>query len=162
LVHPPAVGSDFDGTPMVVGEIKKDVAVVLGDADVDGALGGVKLRPRLEQIELRPDRMRAQRAARGIVIAATEPAAKALAADGPGFPVTIDQEIRVCGAGCGVKQHATRRNLGEHVVARRRPGPEAPRHPRPQFDLRRQLAVCGRAPSAPHRCGCVSKVCGRP
>jgi hypothetical protein len=42
---------------VLVGEIKIDVAVVLGDADVDGALGSVKLRPRLEQIELRADRL---------------------------------------------------------------------------------------------------------
>jgi hypothetical protein len=75
---------------MVVGEIKKDVAVVLGDADVDGALGGVKLRARFKQIEFRGDRWPAQRASRGLVIAATQPAPKALAADGPGFPVAID------------------------------------------------------------------------
>ena len=62
--------------------------------------------------------MRAQSASRGLVIAAPQPAAKALAADRPGFPVAIDQEIGIGGAGCGVKQPATRRNLGEHVGAR--------------------------------------------
>ncbi len=103
---------------MFVGEIKKDVAVVLGDADVDGALGSVKLRPRFEQIELRGYHLRPQSASRGLVIAPTQPAAKALAADWPAFPVTIDQEIGKRGAGGGVKEIATRRNLGEHVGCR--------------------------------------------
>jgi len=40
---------------------------MLGDAGVDGALGSVKLRPRLQQIELRADRMCAQPIARGLV-----------------------------------------------------------------------------------------------
>jgi hypothetical protein len=52
FVHSPAVGSDFDGTPMLVGEIKINVVLMFSDADVDGALGSVELRPRLEQIEL--------------------------------------------------------------------------------------------------------------
>jgi hypothetical protein len=51
-------------------------------------------------------------------VAATQPAAKALAADWPGFPVTIDQQIGKGGAGGGVKQLLTRRNLGEHIDAR--------------------------------------------
>jgi hypothetical protein len=33
---------------VVVGEIKIDVALVLGYADMDGALGSVKLRPRFQ------------------------------------------------------------------------------------------------------------------
>jgi hypothetical protein len=37
--------------------------------------------------------LRAQGTSRGFVIAPTQPAPKALAADGPAFPVTIDQEI---------------------------------------------------------------------
>jgi hypothetical protein len=103
---------------MLVGEIKVDAAVVLGDTDVDGALGGVKLSPRLEQIELRGYRLPAQDASRGFVVAATQPAAKALAADWPGFPVAIDQEIGEGGASGGVKQPTTRRNLGEHLGGR--------------------------------------------
>ena len=38
---------------MLIGEIEIDVAVMLGDADVDRALGAIELRPRLEQIERR-------------------------------------------------------------------------------------------------------------
>jgi hypothetical protein len=99
---------------VIVGEIKINVACLLGDADMDRALGSVKLRPHLEQIELQGDCCRAQ-GARGLVIAATQPTAKALAADGPGFPVTIDQEIGKSGAAGGVKERLTRRNLGEHL-----------------------------------------------
>jgi len=57
------------------------------------------LRPRLEQIELQGDRVSGERASRGFVVSATQPAAKAFAADGPGFPMTIDQEIGKGGAG---------------------------------------------------------------
>lgn len=64
--------------------------------------------------------MGAQRAVRGLVAAATQPAAKALAADGLGFPVTIDQEIGKGGAGDGVKQLATRRRLRQHCLGRAR------------------------------------------
>jgi len=57
-------------------------------------------------------------AQRNLVIAATQPAAKSLAADRPGFPVTIDQEIGIGGAGGGVEELAARPNLGEHVGRR--------------------------------------------
>jgi hypothetical protein len=95
-------------------EIEMDVSCILGEADVDGALGRVKLRPRFEQIEILGDRLRAYGASRGLVVAPTQPGAKALAADWPCFPVTIDQEIGERGAGGGVEQLATRRDLGEH------------------------------------------------
>jgi hypothetical protein len=100
---------------VIVGEIKIDAMRILGEADMDGALRRLKLRPRFEQIELRGNRLPGQGASRGLVIAATQPTAKALAPDRPGFPVTIDQEIGKGGAGGGVKELLTRRNLGEHV-----------------------------------------------
>jgi hypothetical protein len=59
--------------------------------------------------------LRAQGTSRGLVVAPPQPAAKALAADGPGFPVAINQKIGESGAGGGVKELATCRNLGEHV-----------------------------------------------
>src|SRR5262245_28987576 len=101
------MGSDFDATPVLVGKIKIDVTLMLGDADMDRPLRRVKLRPRLEQIELRGDRLPVQGASRGLVVVATQPPAKALAADGPGFPVTIDEEISKGGAGRGMKELAT-------------------------------------------------------
>jgi hypothetical protein len=103
---------------VVVGEIKIDASCLLGDADVHGTLGSVKLRPRFEQFELRSHRLGAQGASRRLVIAATQPVPKALAADGPGFPMTIDHEVRIRDAGGGVKQLITRPSLGEHVGCR--------------------------------------------
>jgi len=80
---------------------------MFGDADMDGAFGGIKLRPRFKQIELRGDRGRAQGASRGFVVAATQPAPKTFAADWPSLPVTIDQEIGKGGAGGGMKDRHT-------------------------------------------------------
>ena len=51
---------------MLVGEIKKDVVVVLGETDVNRALGAVELRPGLEQVEGRIHGI----CARGIPVAA--------------------------------------------------------------------------------------------
>jgi hypothetical protein len=58
-----------------------------------------------------------RRASRGFVITTAEPAAKALAADGPRFPVTLDHEVGKSGARGGVKQRVTRRKLGEYLDA---------------------------------------------
>src|SRR5262249_47461515 len=85
------------------------------DAGVDAALGRIELRPRLEQIELRGYRLPTQGVSRGFVIAATQPAAKLLAANGPGFSVTVDRDICKCGAGVGVKQLLTWRHIDEHI-----------------------------------------------
>ena len=81
---------------------------------MDCALRRIELRPRLEQIELRPNRLGAQRTSGGLVLAAPQPAAKSLAPDWPGFSVTIDQEIGIGGAGGGVEELAARPKLGEH------------------------------------------------
>ena len=48
---PPSVGSNLDGTPVLIGEIEIDVSSMLGDADVDSALGSIKLCSRFQQIE---------------------------------------------------------------------------------------------------------------
>ena len=53
--QPPSIGSDVDGMPVLVGKIEVDVAGVLCGADVDYTFRAVELRPRLEQIERRPD-----------------------------------------------------------------------------------------------------------
>ena len=49
--HAPSIWSDVNGAPVLISKIEIDVAGMLGDADVDRALGTVELRPRLEQIE---------------------------------------------------------------------------------------------------------------
>src|SRR5258708_32204717 len=47
----PSVGSDLDGAPGFVGEIKIDVAGMLRQANTDFPLGTLKLSLRLKQIE---------------------------------------------------------------------------------------------------------------
>ena len=102
---PPALWADLDRPPGAIGEIEVDVALVLGDADMDRPLGAVELRPRLEQIERRVER----RSARGVARSPRNSAAaarrrKRSAADRPGLAVTVDHEIGKGGAGGGVKQ----------------------------------------------------------
>jgi hypothetical protein len=46
--HLPAIGSDLNGTPTLVGKIKIEAAGMLSDADVDYPLGAIKLRARFE------------------------------------------------------------------------------------------------------------------
>jgi hypothetical protein len=46
--YAPSGGSNFDGAPALVGEIKINMTGMLGDADVDCPLRTVKLRLRLE------------------------------------------------------------------------------------------------------------------
>jgi hypothetical protein len=48
LNDPPPVGSYLSRAPGFVGEVEIDLAVVLGDADVDSTLWGVKLGARLK------------------------------------------------------------------------------------------------------------------
>ena len=100
---PPSVGSNLDGAPMLIGEIKIDAARMLRDADVDRPLRAIKLGARLEHIERRPDRLRAWDDPRRLVIATAQPPPKARAADGPSFPLPIDREIGKCGASNRVK-----------------------------------------------------------
>ena len=47
----PALRSDLDRAPAVIGEIEIDVPRMLGEADMDRPLGTIKLRMRLEQVE---------------------------------------------------------------------------------------------------------------
>src|SRR5262249_28239832 len=60
----PAVGSDFDRAPALIGEIEIDVPAVLRDTNVDRPLGAIKLSLRLKQIERRPDCRGGRRRAR--------------------------------------------------------------------------------------------------
>jgi hypothetical protein len=49
--HSPAVGTNRNGAPMLIGKIKIEPAGMLGDAGIDRALGTIKLRAGFEQIE---------------------------------------------------------------------------------------------------------------
>jgi hypothetical protein len=49
--HSPAIGSDLNGAPVLIGKIKIDAARMLSDADADHSLRSIKLRARLKQIE---------------------------------------------------------------------------------------------------------------
>jgi hypothetical protein len=46
--HAPSIGPDLDCAPVLISKIEVDVASMLGDADVDGPLRSIELRPRLE------------------------------------------------------------------------------------------------------------------
>ena len=49
--HSPAIGSDLNGAPVLIGKIQIEAARMLSDADADHPLGSIKLRARLKQIE---------------------------------------------------------------------------------------------------------------
>ena len=88
----------------LVSKIQIDATIMLCDAEVNGALGSVELCACLKQIESRADRSGARGGTCGFVIFSPQPGTKTDAANGPGFPVSIDHEIRKCGAIGGVKQ----------------------------------------------------------
>jgi hypothetical protein len=116
--HAPSAGANFYGAPALIGEVKINVSGMLGDADMDRPLRGVKLCPGLEQIERRPDRFGAQGLTGLLVIATSQPGPKAFAANRPGLPLTVDQEIGKCGVRGGVKQLAAHWRVDEHVGRR--------------------------------------------
>src|SRR6516164_8171736 len=68
--HAPAFGANYHGPPMLIGEIKIEVAGMLSDSYIDRPLGGIKLRACFEQIERRGDGRSARRGPGLLVIAA--------------------------------------------------------------------------------------------
>src|SRR5262245_8578768 len=157
--HSPPAGTNLDGAPTLVRKVKVNVAGMLGDADVDRPLRGVELSLRLEQIERRPDRLGAQGLTSLLIMATSQPGPKPFAADGPGLPLTIDQDIGKCGACGGMKQRATRLHVHEHSAR------QAPCH-QPQKvstpDLSQRLVPSDRAVCGPHLCACASRAYARP
>jgi hypothetical protein len=85
------------------------------DADVSSPQRSLKLSTGLKQIEGRPNRPGARRIASGFVVLTPQPSAKPRAANGPGFSVPIDHEIRKGGAAGGVKQLCIAPEVGEHI-----------------------------------------------
>jgi hypothetical protein len=86
---------------------------MLGEANRDLALRAVKLRLRFDHIEGSVQRARARCVPGPLVVLLTQPCTKAFAANRPGFPVTVDDEIGIGGAvgrveepggGCDIQQ----------------------------------------------------------
>ena len=93
---------------------------MLRDAEVNGPPGRVKLCPCFKQIKGRADRSSARGGACGFVIFPLQPRTKTGTANGPGFSVPIDHEIRKRGAIGGVKQLRANRQVGKHISRRYR------------------------------------------
>ena len=92
---------------MLIGKIKIEAAIMLSNADIDRALGSIKLRAGFEQIERGPDHRRARSGPSGVVVAAPQPVSEMSAANGPSFPVTVGYEIGECDSARSVKQLLT-------------------------------------------------------
>ena len=114
----PTIRSDFNRAPTVVSKIQIDASVMLPDAEVNGPPGGVKLCPCFKQINGRADRSSARGVTGGFVIFPPKPGTKTGTANGPGFSVPIDHEIRKRGAIGGVKQVRAECELSEHIGRR--------------------------------------------
>src|SRR5262249_29689747 len=117
LGDPPSVGADFDTAPKLIGQIEVDQAILLGKAERDLALRTIELGLRLERIEGCVQRGRTRRIPGALVVVLAQPRLKALAAQRPGFPVAIDDEIGKAGAVACVKEPSGRRDIEEYVRA---------------------------------------------
>jgi len=117
LGDPPSVGADFDATPKLIRQIEADQAVLLGEADRDLALQTIELGLRLKHIEGCVQRGRARRILGALVVVLAQPGLKALAAQRPGFPVAVDDEIGKAGAIACVKEPGGRCDIEEEVRA---------------------------------------------
>ena len=109
----PSVRPYLDGTPIFVGEVEIDAAVVFGEPDVNRALRSVKLGARLEQIDRRSNCLRARGAAVPLIVSTSQPMPKLSAANGPGFTMAVDHEIGKGGAIGAVKQRFGRAGKGK-------------------------------------------------
>src|SRR6516164_850205 len=110
----PSVGADFDRPPALISQIEIYATAMLGDSEVNRPLRTVELCLRFDQIERRADRRGARGGPGRLVIASPQPKSKPFAADRPGFPVAVDQEISECRTSGGVEQLGARFDRGEH------------------------------------------------
>jgi hypothetical protein len=117
LGDPPSVGADFDATPELIRQIEVDQAVLLGEADRDFVLRTIELGLRLKRIEGCVQRGRARRIPGPLVVLLAQPGPKALAAQRPGFPVAVDDEIGKAGAVACVKEPGGRCGIEEDIRA---------------------------------------------
>jgi hypothetical protein len=89
---------------VVVRKIQIGATAMLGDTDIGRPQGGVELSPGFEQIEGRPGRLIGWGLAGGFIKLAPQPGPKPGTANGPGFSVPVDHDIRKRGAVGRVKQ----------------------------------------------------------
>jgi hypothetical protein len=115
LGDPPTVGADFDATPELIRQIEVNQAVVLGEPDRHFALRTIELGLRLQHIEGYVERGRARRTPGPLVVLLAQPGLKVLAAQRPGFPVAVDDEIGKAGAVACVKEPGGRCDIEEDV-----------------------------------------------
>jgi len=90
---------------------------VLGEADRDVALRTIELGLRLKHIEGCVERGRARGIPGALVVVLAQPGLKALAAQRPGFPMAVDDEIGKAGAVTCVKEPGGRCDIEEDVRA---------------------------------------------
>ena len=87
------MGANFDAAPKLIRQIEVDQAALLGEADRDLALRTIELGLRLKRIEGCVQRGGARRIPGPLVVLLALPGPKALAAQQPGFPVAVNDEI---------------------------------------------------------------------
>src|SRR5262249_38838729 len=109
----PSVRPYLDGSPIFVGEVEIGAAVAFSHAHVNRALRGVKLGARLDQIDRRPDCLRARSAAVRLIVSTPQPIPKLPAANRPGFTMSVDREIGEGRAVGIVKQRFGRPGKGQ-------------------------------------------------
>src|SRR6516165_5207743 len=93
------------------------IGVKLGEAERDLALRTIELGLCLKHIEGCVQRRRARRIPGALVVLLAQPALKALAAQRPGFPVSIDEKVGKAGAVACVKEPGGRCDIEEDVRA---------------------------------------------
>src|SRR5262249_20116939 len=117
LGDPPSVGADFDATPEFIRQIEVYQTVLFGKADRDFSVRTVELGLRLKHIEGCVERGRARGIPGALVVVLAQPGQKALAAQRPGFPVAVDDEVGKAGAVAAVKELGGRCDIEEDVRA---------------------------------------------
>src|SRR5262249_21385856 len=98
-------------------QVEVDQAVVLGEADRDVALRTIELGLCLQHIEGCVERGRARRIPGALIVVLAQPGLKALAAQRPGLPVAVDDEVGKTSAVACVNELGGGRNIEEDVDA---------------------------------------------
>src|SRR5436190_24358663 len=86
---------------------------------MDDTFKPVEMRLRLDHVKRRLQRLRTRRAFCRLEEAAREPTAKALGADRPSFPVTVDIKVGKACAVRGVEQYGRLGQINQDIRLRR-------------------------------------------